>query len=116
MEIRLNRCGICLKRFKRKDTLMRHKLSHKSKRTFNCSQCGKEFKHLCSLQHHTKYKHSDPTLFKCNVCDKNFVSKKNLKYHLNKHAQAPTLKCEQCDSTFYNPWTKSRHKQKEVIY
>lgn len=118
IELRLHKCTICLKKFKRKDSLRRHKEYHRTGNTmFTCAYCGKQYKHKCTLEYHIEHKHSnDPIVYKCNVCAKEFKNEKNLKYHLNKHAEKCLFKCEMCDLKFFNPWSKSRHKKKEVIY
>jgi len=86
--------------------MKRHKRSHTVNTLFHCSDCEKCFNHQSTLLHHRNYKHSVPKTFKCDVCEKNCMSIKNLQYHLNVHVQKRMFKCEQCDSEFFNPWSK----------
>jgi len=57
LDVRLHKCTIYLKQFKRNDTLKRHKLSHNTENIlFKCSRCGKHFKHRNTLVQHTENK------------------------------------------------------------
>jgi len=112
------KCDICELTFTREDTMMRHKNTHEKDRyAFTCRHCRKKYLHFESLKEHVKNKHTkNPPLFNCDVCQQNFLSKKTLNYHLNVHASVTPFECPTCKKKFHQPYQKSRHIKKMVIY
>jgi uncharacterized Zn-finger protein len=50
-------CGVCQKRFTRKDNLDRHERKHNNDSFFPCSECGLLYRRKDNLYHHLKEKH-----------------------------------------------------------
>lgn len=70
----------------------------KNIKPFNCSHCGKQFKHKHNLQNHIKV-HFE-TAPKCPECGKQFSRKSNLKQHLLIHSDIKPFKCDYCERAF----------------
>lgn len=83
-----------------------------------CSHCGKNFSTNMVLKRHISWKHGigDFQKLPCNVegCGKIFRLKRELEYHMTKHAKQPQFKCDQdqCRQKFYFPHSLRNHKQK----
>lgn len=52
-------CSICTTRFKNKQFLQRHMISHTSLRNFLCEMCGKSYKYKKGLNRHIQKIHSE---------------------------------------------------------
>ena len=50
-------CGVCQKRFTRKDNLDRHERKHNNDSFFPCNECGLLYRRKDNLYHHLKKKH-----------------------------------------------------------
>ncbi|XP_055334089.1 zinc finger protein 91-like [Paramacrobiotus metropolitanus] len=67
------------------------------KKSFECQECGKEFRLRAGLQSHMK---TDHAALKCVVCDKVFGSDTDLQQHMLSHSNKNQLKCGICKKTF----------------
>ncbi|XP_055334087.1 uncharacterized protein LOC129585444 [Paramacrobiotus metropolitanus] len=67
------------------------------KKSFECQECGKEFRLRAGLQAHMK---TDHAALKCVVCDKVFGSHTDLQQHMLAHSNRNQLKCGICKKTF----------------
>lgn len=112
------KCDICLKCFTREDSMIRHKNTHEKREVFSCRRCKNTYYYFDSLKQHMTQKHSkNPNEeFKCTVCNKSYLSQKTLTYHLNIHAAITPYECPICKQQFSQPYQKSRHIKKMVIY
>lgn len=54
---------------------------------FECSKCGKRYKHSPSLYNHKRFECGVEPQFKCGICDYVAKRKHALKMHTLKHAQ-----------------------------
>lgn len=112
-------CPTCKLRFRRHDGLTRHVREKHSKTApqFKCTFCSKTYRHKNTLKAHIHHKQTGKNvLYACTLCTKKFQSKKNLTYHLSTHSNTILIECDECGEKFMNPWSKTRHKQKKVIY
>ncbi|ELU11801.1 hypothetical protein CAPTEDRAFT_220354 [Capitella teleta] len=78
---------------------------------FNCSECGKEFPSLNSVQGHMRV-HSSVSAQKrlhCSLCDKDFASNRNLRLHLRSHTGEKPFVCELCDKRFTRKENRKAH-------
>ncbi|KAF2905478.1 hypothetical protein ILUMI_00698 [Ignelater luminosus] len=78
-------CQHCLFRFKRKEHLKRHlRKSYSNWRSyeFNCTDCGKVYKHSASLYNHKKFECGKLPLFSCPYCSIPFKYKHSLTQHV----------------------------------
>ncbi|XP_015436085.1 PREDICTED: zinc finger protein 2-like [Dufourea novaeangliae] len=101
-------CEVCGYRFMHKHHLIKHMTSiHQlapatgavifrclkhllAKRTFGCTNCGKQYARRDSLYKHTHYECGTEPRFGCTVCGRRFKRKHHLTYHVtNMHKTAP---------------------------
>lgn len=53
---------------------------------YDCSQCGKIYKHRCNLSRHLRYECNKERAFICGFCQRSFKQNSHLKYHItHKH-------------------------------
>ncbi|XP_054710155.1 zinc finger protein 26-like [Uloborus diversus] len=103
-------CGICSKRFSRKEHLKNHMKSHSGERPFMCPHCNKGFKDKRNLQNHIMRacklmkSHTGEPPFKCHNCSKGSTVKITLINHTRVNVFPLTVHvCPHCDySTKYN--------------
>ncbi|XP_069950756.1 uncharacterized protein [Cherax quadricarinatus] len=123
-----NECGICGKRFYRKEDFLTHTTnSHKIPRPFQCKVCKKRFTqkhyvtlhmrvhtgerpykcHLCpnSYSHKTSYTihmriHTGDRPYMCGVCGKKCYDKSGLTSHMRSHTKETPYECEVCGRRF----------------
>ena len=91
--------------------------------TFNCKLCEKKFKNKQSLLRHNREVHlitskylefTDPESFgyKCEECDQRFERKENLKRHvstIHKESKDQKFTCDECKKTFGRSDSLKRH-------
>ncbi|CAG9323035.1 unnamed protein product [Blepharisma stoltei] len=100
-EIRPFVCPICQARFKNKQFLQRHMVSHTSLRSFLCDVCGKSYKYKKGLNRHLQKVHTEVwesmklqhPRRRCNAFDvSRFLSLDDPPYKLNETLKNQILK------------------------
>ena len=106
-------CDQCDKKFKRRDKLASHSISHSDYRPYKCTHenCDKRFKNLKMLNSHTGRHASDFLKFMCSKCGKRFGSMGKVKQHDNSvHLKLRPAKCTQCGKNFSSKHKLQAHK------
>ncbi|KAL1374211.1 hypothetical protein pipiens_020421, partial [Culex pipiens pipiens] len=134
-------CGNCLRMFKDKASLNRHRKLHAGMNPYVCDVCDKECSHMSHLIFHRKSHFTDTnpsypcphcssafsssgnrqkhiarvhTLEKrhqCPKCPQSFIYSRQLKAHLNL-AHVPQTLCQDCNKTFKTPTQLAQHREK----
>ncbi|KAK7919757.1 hypothetical protein WMY93_011041 [Mugilogobius chulae] len=74
------------------------KSSDKKERHFKCDQCGRSYRHACSLLNHKKSHKTG--LFRCHICQKNLYNLLALKSHQRSHFDIKRYKCDECGRAY----------------
>jgi len=83
-------CDFCEKAFKRKDSMVRHKMIHTGEKPHKCEVCGKAFVEKSALTVHMRI-HTGEKPHQCGICGKGYSAKKYLERHLkNDHDGSTT--------------------------
>ena len=94
VEAMTHQCGLCLKKFSQKFTLVRHLWTHTGQRPFQC-ECGASFLRNDALRSHQET-HNRPHIY-CHLCPAEpFSSSSKLQRHLQTHAEESIFRCEVC--------------------
>ncbi|XP_056598066.1 zinc finger protein 646 isoform X1 [Triplophysa dalaica] len=67
-------------------------------RPHRCDQCGRSYRHPCSLLNHKKSHKTG--VFRCHVCQKRYYNLLALKNHQRTHFDLKRHKCEECGKAF----------------
>lgn len=89
---------VCGKRFNKRQSLQQHLVIHSGKKTYKCTDCGKEFAFLQTLMNHEQLHHEKP--FRCTYCPKRFSDEAQLQQHVLSHNGDKPHKCHICDKRF----------------
>nr|XP_021199376.2 zinc finger protein 93-like [Helicoverpa armigera] len=98
-------CSVCNSQFKYKNNLRKHMHLHSESTNFVCSFCGRTFKLKGNLKTHLDSQHSEKSGY-CNVCIKHVP---NMEMHMWRHTGQRPIKCELCDSCFFEHKALARH-------
>ncbi|XP_055381239.1 zinc finger protein 814-like [Condylostylus longicornis] len=113
---KLFQCEICQYRFKRKEHLTAHALTHEKNRSkdFKCEYCNAGYLTSNSLRVHKK-KHMVATdgPFICNLCSAVFSSKEAVKRHERRHKNKGAFKCEHCEKKFNDKDDMQQHTKRQ---
>lgn len=93
-------CTECGKRFKLKDSYLRHMRIHNDERPFTCHVCGKQFRDSGGLTRHLKDVHAKLKNFMCDLCGRSFASKATREDHRRIHTGERPYVCHACGKTF----------------
>ena len=92
-------CGVCNKKFNRKDFLDKHMHRHSEAKEFNCSDCEKSFKTKSSLSAHVHGVHKKERQYVCDACgfrtNWNSAYLEHAKVHSDKPRKSKTMKLEE---------------------
>lgn len=103
-------CQICNKRFRLKNSLNLHAITHTGVKPFKCLSCDKHFTQKSSLNTHVKQFHDlNVKMFECNDCTKKFKLKYFLDMHHLTHNGRKPYKCNICDSKFTQKSSLNTH-------
>ena len=81
-------CDVCGKKFKFKHYLVSHKLLHSGDKPHMCTWCGMTFTQNANMQKHVRMKHTNNKGHVCSYCGKSFVQAYYLRRHLATHREA----------------------------
>lgn len=103
-------CEVCNKRFKRKENIRIHMLTHETQGKFVCSTCGYVTKRRQCLTIHMM-RHEDKWLCRCTICNKGFQSYATLQQHMNNHTGERPFTCDICGRNYGNSNTLWKHSR-----
>nr|CAD7570987.1 unnamed protein product [Timema californicum] len=110
-------CQFCDKKFKTKNSLVKHERLHTNERPYMCEQCGKSFRTRTILRSHLDT-HDKSRKFICTDCGKAFNNKANFKHHTATHLNRAFL-CDICGKTLkslsYLRVHKLNHKNPDLL-
>lgn len=98
----VHKCSFCGFKFSRELKLRNHiDTIHFGVKPFSCDTCGKDFRHLSSLEEHKRF-HTGEKPIACTKCDKRFTLHKHLASHMLSHhnGRAKLYECEYCGKSF----------------
>ncbi len=78
------------------------------KKSFSCSQCGKDFHYKRRYDVHMRV-HTGGKPFACDVCGKRFKEKANYKRHMRVHTGEKPFACDVCSKRFTEQGTMKKH-------
>jgi len=79
---------------------------------YDCSDCGKKFRHKGNLQRHVNTIHKKCEEFSCDLCDYKTIHKNFLNNHKKRvHQRVKRFYCDQCDYKSYDSGNLERHSK-----
>ncbi|XP_039615881.1 zinc finger protein 501-like [Polypterus senegalus] len=96
------------KRFKQKLKCNDDKCSQAEKKTYSCSECGKQFLWRSHLQVHTRI-HTGEKPYNCTECGKQFLRSRYLLTHTRIHTGEKPYCCSECGKRFLQMNTLQAH-------
>ncbi|XP_034237641.1 zinc finger protein 606-like [Thrips palmi] len=94
-------CLVCSKKFKSKNHLNNHIITHSGEKPFECQICNKKFASSDYLRSHLHMRtHTGEKPFECTVCSKKFPTSGALSLHLRTHTGEKPFKCTVCGTRF----------------
>jgi hypothetical protein len=101
------KCRSCGRKFKTKDSYIRHQSMHTGRTPFICEYCNRAFKTEKDLDSHVRT-HSEEKPHLCKYCGKAFAWASHLYLHEQSHQR---LKCPMCPKKFSSQEGLSQHNE-----
>lgn len=115
---RRHECQVCKKRFIIKSKLDKHiRANHlpdsDPRRYFPCQLCDAKLGSYSQLDIHRRKEHRNNSLiFTCDCCQKQYKKKESIVEHMRIHSGKKPLKCNHCEKTFMQKYSKTKHERK----
>ena len=93
-------CEVCKKVLSSRGGLVKHLITHKEKKPYECDECHAQFNQNRDLNTHKMQKHTLQRPHVCGICGKGFVHKFYLMEHMNYHTGERAHQCSVCGKTF----------------
>ncbi|XP_077111603.1 uncharacterized protein LOC143767279 [Ranitomeya variabilis] len=103
-------CSVCGKYFQDKSALHKHQKIHTGVKPFSCSECGKCFRVKSALSRHLGT-HTGEKPFSCSECGKYFRYKSTLVTHQRIHSGEKEFSCSKCGKSFTHKSTLVNHEK-----
>ncbi|XP_061748775.1 zinc finger protein 391-like isoform X3 [Nerophis ophidion] len=81
---------------------------HTNNKHFDCSECGKSFRHKSYITIHMRI-HTGEKPFTCSVCKKSFSRKLDMTTHMRTHTGEKPFTCSVCKKSFSTKLVMSTH-------
>ena len=102
-------CPVCNKILSSRGALVKHMVTHKEKKPFQCDECKMEFNQNRDLKTHVMQKHTMQRPHVCGICQKGFVHKFYLMEHMTYHTGERQFQCFHCGKRFQAQSALSKH-------
>ncbi|GFO37814.1 Zinc finger protein interacting with ribonucleoprotein k [Plakobranchus ocellatus] len=131
------KCVVCSEEFNSKETMLRHKKTHKTfncdlcnasfsrmgnytrhrkihnvhaenQSGFQCDDCGRTFLQRCDLKRHSLI-HTSQEPYRCTTCGKGYIRRSDLIVHMRFHNKDRAFHCTSCDKKFFQSGDLNRH-------
>ncbi|KAF5300611.1 hypothetical protein FQR65_LT09143 [Abscondita terminalis] len=96
---KLFECTYCGKAYKHVNSLKVHLLSHTTERPYVCNHCGKGFNKYGGLTYHLR-SHTGEQPYACNICGKRYRQSGTLTAHMRIHTGQRPFLCSVCGRGF----------------
>lgn len=108
--VKLYKCDVCDKAFKRKAHLRRHYRLHTGERPYDCQWCGLTFARSEQRNQHIAKEHHQSHIT-CNICFKGFRTDEERMNHMVLHLENKYFRCTVCMKEFDKSSALAGHMQ-----
>lgn len=108
--IKMYKCDVCEKEFKRKAHLRRHYRLHTGERPYDCQWCGQTFARSEQRNQHIVREHNQSHIT-CTICGKGFRNDEDRMNHMVLHLENKYFRCTICMKEFDKANALAGHMQ-----